>query len=338
MDKIKVAQIGVTHEHAAAKMESLRKMTDLFEIVGVVDDMETTKHAARFLNSMKPFEGLRHLTEEELFREPGLQAVLVEVPNTELVPTALRCMEHNLPMHLDKPAGEDLALFQTLLKGCKAKQLPLQMGYMFRGNPAIQFCLKIVREGWLGDVFEVAADMDHSYGGPVYQEYIGKFRGGIMFNLGCHLIDFVVAMMGAPIGVTPFLKSTPDVAPHIRNNCMSVLEYPHATVVLRSCSKGDQNQRRLKITGTKGWVETCPLERFDNHAQLVNLFLREDRGPYGAGYHVLDFGVRNDRYREQLVEFAGLVRGTLQNPYSYEHDELVEKVLLAASGYTTWEN
>ena len=69
MDKIKVAQIGVTHEHAAAKMESLRKMTDLFEIVGVVDDMETTKHAARFLNSMKPFEGLRHLTEEELFRE-----------------------------------------------------------------------------------------------------------------------------------------------------------------------------------------------------------------------------------------------------------------------------
>ena len=207
---------------------------------------------------------------------------------------------------------------------------------MFRGNPAFQFCLKIVKENWLGDIFEVEADMNHSYGGEPYQEYLGRFKGGIMFNLGCHLIDFVVAMMGAPEHIMPFLKSTPDVSPAIKNNCMTVLEYPYATVILRCCSRGVLPRRRLKISGTKGWVELCPLERFDDEALLLKMSLTEDRGPYAAGNHVLDFGIRRDRYVEQLAELAGMIRGEIQNSYTYEHDYLVEKVLLAASGYTQW--
>ena len=166
MERIKIAQIGVSHEHAAGKIITLRQMSDVYEIVGVVDDSATA--APKFPNGMEHFEGLRRMTEEEVFRYPGLQGVVVEVPNTELVPTAIRCLEHNLPMHLDKPAGEDLTLFGKLLDGCRAKNLPLQMGYMFRGNPAFQFCLKIVKENWLGDIFEVEADMNHSYGGEPY--------------------------------------------------------------------------------------------------------------------------------------------------------------------------
>ena len=335
MEKIRIAQIGVTHEHAPGIMATLRKMPDVFEIAGYVDDSASTapKYPGEW---QKTFEGLKKMTMEELFAVPGLRGVVVETPNTELVPTAIRCMEHNLPMHMDKPAGEDAALFRKLLDGCRARKLPLQMGYMFRGNPAFQFCLKIAGEKWLGDIFAVECDMNHSYGNDLYQTYLGKFKGGIMFNLGCHLIDFIVALLGAPDTVTPFLKSTPDVAPEIRNNCLAVLEYPHATAVIRCCSRGDLRHRMLKICGTKGWLELCPLERFDNEALLMKLSLSEDRGGYAAGLHVLDFGVRHDRYLEQMKEFASLIRGEIRNPYDYEHDDLVENVLLAASGYTEW--
>ncbi len=58
------------------------------------------------------------MTEEEVLNCPGLQAVAVEVPNNELVPTALRGMGHNLSMSMDKPAGEDLPLSRKLLDGC----------------------------------------------------------------------------------------------------------------------------------------------------------------------------------------------------------------------------
>ena len=37
MDKIKVIQIGMCHEHAIGKMEVLKQRTDLFDLVGYVD-------------------------------------------------------------------------------------------------------------------------------------------------------------------------------------------------------------------------------------------------------------------------------------------------------------
>ena len=36
MKKIRVAQIGIGHDHATAAIGSLRKLTDLFEVVGYV--------------------------------------------------------------------------------------------------------------------------------------------------------------------------------------------------------------------------------------------------------------------------------------------------------------
>jgi predicted dehydrogenase len=88
----------------------------------------------------------------------------VEVPNNELVPIALCCAEKGLAMHMDKPAGEEMAPFKQLLDVCKAKNLPFQMGFMFRGNPAFQFCIEAIQNKLIGDVVEIIADMNHCYG------------------------------------------------------------------------------------------------------------------------------------------------------------------------------
>lgn len=337
MEKIKIAQIGVCHEHASGKIMALRRLPEIFEIVGVVDDNETSRTPKFAGSNLEPYEGLNRMTEEEVLNSPGLQAVVVEVPNNDLVPTALRCMERNLAMHMDKPAGEDLALYKKLLDGCKERNLPFQMGFMFRGNPAFQFCIRAIREKLIGDVFEIEADMNHNYGGESYQEYIGKFAGGIMYNLGCHLIDFVVAAMGSPENVTPFLKSAPGYPDSVRNNCMAVLEYPHATVTLRSCSKDlGGSGRWMKIVGTKGAILFSPLECFDGGSVEASLLLAEDSGGWPAGRHTLRFPPQADRYEKQLAELAKIIRGEMKNPYTYEHDYLVHEVTLAASGYTKW--
>ncbi len=337
MKRIRIGQLGICHEHAGAKMTTLRRLPDLFEIVGVVDDRAT--QAARFAgDNLTPYEGLSWLSEAELFAVPGLDAVMVETPNTDLVPTALRCLDHGLPMHLDKPGGEDFALFQRLLADCRERGVPLQMGYMFRNNPAMQFCLRAVQQGWLGEIIEIQGSMSHDYGGPAYQEYLGQFRGGIMFNLGCHLIDIVVALLGRPRRVIPLLKAAGDVAPHIHNNCVALLEYPRATATVRACSLEVNGlpQRNLKICGTRGTIDLRPLERFDGCPLRMRLALRQSNERYPAGEHLIDFGVREDRYVEQLTEFAAIVRGEKTHPFTYEHDALVQEVLLAAAGYTDW--
>jgi predicted dehydrogenase len=338
MSKLKVGQIGVCHEHAEGKMISLKRLPQVFDIVGVVDERPTST-VPRFIGGPSEiYDGIPRMTEEELLATPGLDAVAVEVPNGDLVPTALRVMERGLPMHMDKPGGEDMGQFRTLIEGCREKALPFQIGYMFRANPAFQFCLKAVREGWLGEVFEIQASMSHNYGDDRYQEYLGSYSGGIMFNLGCHFIDFVVAMMGRPTGITPFLRTAGPVEKAGKNNCLTILEYPKAMVTLRACSyelNGIPN-RRLKICGTKGSIDLCPLERFDGTSLSLQLTLAEAQDEYAAGIHTVDFGVREDRYEEQMLELAALIRGEATNPYSYDHDLLAQEVVLAASGYTKW--
>ena len=336
MKKINIIQIGICHEHASGKFSSLIKRSDLFNLIGYVDERDFCKTPYRAGTlSLDLYKEYRKFTLDEALNYPGLEAVTVEVPNNDLVPVALQCMEHNLPMHMDKPAGEDLALYKKLLDGCKAKNLPFQMGFMFRGNPAFQFCIRAIREKLLGEVFEIEADMNHNYGGEPYQDYIGNFSGGIMYNLGCHLIDFVVAAMGRPENVTPFLKSAPGYPDGIRNNCMAVLEYPHALVTLRSCSK-EIPRRMMKIAGTKGTIRFSPLERFDGKSVEITLTLSEDRGLFPKGTHTLCFPPQSDRYDAQLEELARVIRGEAQSTWSYEHDYLVHEVTLAAAAYISW--
>ncbi len=337
-DKIKVAQIGVTHEHAQGKMTTLRLLDDIFEICGVVDDMQTAK-TPKFPSDQHPFDGIRRLEENELFRLPGLQGVMVEVPNNELVDAGLRCAEHDLPFHLDKPPGESLAPFCKLLAICRKKKLPMQMGYMYRGNPAFNFSREVIQKGYLGHIFSMEADMNHNYGGDTYQAYIARFSGGIMFNLGCHLLDFAVSVLGSPKTVTSFLDSTPDVPPESKNNCCAVLTYPHATVIVRSCSKNPRgNERRMKITGTGGFIEFSPLEVFGETDFTLTMGLNQAHDQYDAGIHTVNFGKIRDRYESQLREFAGLIRGEMKSAYSFEYEFLLHKVILAASGYDSWEN
>jgi predicted dehydrogenase len=337
MSRICIGQIGMTHEHAAGKIAALRQMSDVYDLVGVVDDRDST--AARFIgDDFTPYDGLRRMTEVELLNTPDLQAVMIETANTDLVPTAIRCMRRGLAMHMDKPGGEDMSAFGELLSGCKKRRLPFQMGYMFRNNPAIQFCQKIVRENGLGDIFEIHANMSHNYGDEAYRRYLARFRGGIMFNLGCHLIDTIVAMLGRPEGVTPFLHSTESCCDAAKDNGLAVLEYPHAIAMIHACSSEIDGlpRRRLKVCGTKGTIELCPLERFDGQPLQLHLTLSQAHGEYKAGNTVVDFGVQTDRYRDQLSELATIIRGDIANPYTYDHDAIVQQVVLAASGYVPW--
>ena len=340
MKKIKIAQIGITHEHAPGKYATLKNMPETYELVGVYNDMDTYSTPAFYTSSLlNAYKDANWMSLDEILNYPDLDAVAVEVPNNELVPIAMRCMERGLAMHMDKPAGEDLTLYKKLLDGCQAKKLPFQMGYMFRGNPAFKFCLKAIREKLIGDVFEIDADMNHCYGGELYQEYIAKFQGGLMYNLGCHLIDFVVAAMGRPEKVNSFLRSAPGYPDDVKNNCMAVLEYPHAFATIRACSKdvGNTNGRAMKIAGTKGTVKFSPLERFDGKQIEIELNLAEDSGSFPKGVHILKFPAQFNRYDVQMQELADMIRNNGSSSYSFEHDYTVHEVVLAASGYIDWK-
>ncbi len=339
--KIRVVQFGVSHEHANGKLETLRFLSDDFEIAGVVDDRAHTTPRWPLRRPDSLVEGLPLLTEEQVWADKTIDAAFVEVTNCELVETARRVLDHGLPMHLDKPGGESYEPFASLRKEAKARGLPLQMGYMFRANPAIRWLIDAVRKGWFGDIFEIEASMDHGYGDDDYRRYLGSFRAGILYNLCCHLVDFVVSMLGEPVAASQAICTAPGSPADSRDNCAATLQYASGALVhLRSCGRMvGQIRRRLRVCGTLGWAELCPIERFDGQPLLLEVQFRESAGGIPAGaVQTLDFGSQGrvsnvDRYAAQLREFARQVRGEEREPDDLcEHDLAVQRTLLKMCG------
>ena len=200
------------------------------------------------------------MTEEQLLNTKGLAAVAVETDVCDLVPTAARCIAAGMHLHLDKPGGETLAPFKKLLDEAGRQGLAVQLAYMYRNNPAVQFCLRRGSRRLAGQLFEVHAVMSRQQ--PLaYRQWLGQFRGGSMYIFGCHLIDLVVSMLGRPDRVTPYQRQTqPDV--RVYDNGLAVLEYPRTTATIRTASlevEGYQ-RRQLVVCGDEGTIDIRPLE------------------------------------------------------------------------------
>jgi predicted dehydrogenase len=323
--RIKIGQIGSTHPHAQGKLEAIRKFPELFELVGVVEPDD-----ARWKEVGKrgPYSGVPRLSEEQLFNTPGLQAVAVETRVQDLVPTAMRCLEAGLHMHLDKPAGESLADCKAMHALATRKRRVIQMGYMLRYNPAFEFLYSVLEKGWLGEVTEVSGMMG-KYMGDSGRRDLAAFAGGGMFELGCHLIDQVVTVLGKPTSVSAFTRRTFPDKDSFADNQLAVLEYPKAIATVR-CNHIDRMgapRRQFSVTGTDGTLEIRPLE-----SGAVRLGLSRGQETYKKGYQELSFPRKGGRYDGEFLDLARVIRGEKELAWDAAHDIATHEALLLASG------
>src|SRR4029453_3972956 len=91
---------------------------------------------------------------------------------------------------------------------------------------------------------------------------IAKYQGGAMFELGCHLIDAVVTLLGKPSRVVPHGRASGKGAETLLDNQLAVLEYPGALVTMRaSVMEVEGNARRqFVVCGEAGTVDVRPLD------------------------------------------------------------------------------
>ena len=165
------------------------------------------------------------MSREELLDVPGLEAVLVETRVRDLLDAAEACVAAGKHVHLDKPAGQSLPQFRRLLDAAAAKKLLVQMGYMYRYSPAVVLMRQVLARGWLGDPFEVHAVMSKVVA-PAERRRLAEYPGGTMFELGCHVIDLVVGVLGKPQAVTPFAQHAAKANDGLADNMLAVFRYP----------------------------------------------------------------------------------------------------------------
>ena len=322
--RIKVGQIGTAHAHATGKMATLRKLSEYYDVVAIVEP--DPERRSKLVNH-SAYRGLRWISEERLLNTPGLQAVAIETEIPELVPTAMRCVSAGVHIHLDKPAGLSLSAFRKLLDEATRRKLTVQMGYMFRHNPAFKFSFDAVRNGWLGEIFEVHGVISKTIDAE-RRRRLAAFPGS-MFELGCHLIDAMVKVLGRPDRVTAFSRRTRPEQDKLADNQLGVFEYAKCTATIRSTlvEVDGPKRRQFVVCGDRGTVDIRPLEP-------PKLLLALDRpvDGYKKRYQEIALPEMPGRYDDQLIELARVIRGEKESEYPPEHDLAVQEAVLKASG------
>ncbi len=177
--------------------------------------------------------------------------------------------------------------------------------------------------------------MNHDYGTAGYPPYMASFRGGILYNLGCHRIDMVLPMTRGEFKETfTWLGAAPGHPAGCGTSGTALLRFAGTDALIRTSSHmpGGILCRRLRVDGTNGTVDLCPIERFDGQALKLSMRLKDAAAGQSAGEHVLDFGVQTDRYASQLSDLAAIVRGDKPNDQDYDRDLKVHELTLKACG------
>jgi predicted dehydrogenase len=321
---LRIGQIGTRHGHARGKWQALVSHPDV-EAVGIWEPDPSLRGRdgfaqAHWFNSP-----------DELLRDASVVAVAIEGRNHESLAMATAAIEAGKHLWFDKPAGDDYPAFQRLMAAAGAKTLHVQMGYMFRYSPGFVRAAEWARTGVLGDIFAVRAHMSTSVDLAERTEQ-SRHLGGILYDLGGHMVDQIVWLLGRPSSIKSVLRNdaTPELPTYV-DNTVAVLEFANAVAMLDlAAMEPSPTARRFEVFGTRGSVI---IEPFDP-VRTIRLVLAKPSGAFDVGEHLiaLDEVARQELYERELQAFLAVVHGERSPDRSPEHELLVQETLLRATG------
>lgn len=328
MKKIKIAQIGTSkNSHGNAVWNSMLKQSDIFDVVGYAFPENERE---KFPDHAKSFDGYREMSVEEILNDPQIEAVAVETEEIYLTKYARMVADAGKHLHMEKPGGIDFSEFTKLIDILKDKKMVFSTGYMYRFNPRIREAIAKVKSGELGQIYAVEAHMSIKHSTEV-RKWLNAFPGGMLFYLGCHLIDLVYQLQGEPMEVLPLSCSTGIDGISSPDYGMAVFRYPNGLSYVKTSAneRGGFMRRQLVICGEKGTIEIKPLEVLLPNGQYT-VSAEAYSEDWFQAWTVSQTEVY-DRYDGMMRNFAEMIRGK-SNPYSYDYELSLYRLILRSCG------
>ena len=152
-----------------------------------------------------------------------------------------------------------------------------------------------------------------------------------MFEIGCHVIDAMVRVLGKPNKTTAFARKTHPDQDQLVDNQLAVFDYPKAIASIRSSLvEYDGGQRRqFTVCGEFGTFDLRPLG-----GQSFRLALERPQGKYKKGYQDVTLPKSSGIFVSAFRDMAAILREEKENDYPPSHEIAVHEATLRACGYS----
>ena len=329
MAKLRMAQYGTKHGHANGKLLSMLKHPEV-EVVGVYEP-DAARRAA--VKDQAPYNQVRWFEDKrEMLDDPSIVAIASEGLNSESLGQSEEIVNAGKHIWYDKPAGDNWPHYQRVMEAVKAKGIHWQMGYMFRYQHAFVQVNEWAKSGLLGDIFSVRAHMS-TWLNEAQRKVIGQdHKGGILFDLGGHMLDQICWLLGRPNRVNSYMHNHTGLVPEFMDNTLAVFEFDRAIAFLDIAAQEPRPMaRRYEVYGTKG--SAIIIDRFDP-AGGIRLALEEAAGGYPKGVTFVDVPEqdRQDMYDLEFEQFVKVIKGEATTDRPLAHDIVVQETLMRATG------
>jgi len=194
--KLKIGIIGSGGIARGCHMRGYATMPDLCEMVAVCDvNPETAKKAAD--ESQVP--GI-YPDYHELLADPEIDAVSVATPNKYHMQPTIDALKAGKHVICEKPLAMNAEEAKLMCRAAKDSGKILQVALQMRFSGQARFMKQYIEDGHMGDIYFARAQALRRRGVPGWGVFIDKEQqgGGPLIDIGVHILDFTLFLMGYP--------------------------------------------------------------------------------------------------------------------------------------------
>ena len=192
-------------------------------------------------------------TSAEIFDDPSIDMVVISTPNTSHHSLALQALQAGKHVVVDKPFTISTAEADELIAFAANRGQVLSVYHSRRFDSDFHTIQKIIKSGWLGDLVELESRYDR------FRNFLrpGAWREedapgtGILYDLGSHLIDQVLSLLGLPEAVTADIRIQRKLARAV-DNFEVILHYPFIKATIKAGMLVKETLPRFILLGTNG--------------------------------------------------------------------------------------
>ena len=308
---VRVALVGCGAVAELSYAPALRVLSaeGLLEVAALV---EPNPESSRRLEAT--FPDARVHRDTTALSEGTVDLAIVASPPRFHAEQTIQLLREGVSVLCEKPMAATSLEAEAMIAASAAAKRVLAIGLVRRFLPAAQTVRALLAQGVLGDIQDFHFTEGGRFRWPTRSaDYFrpGAANGGVLADIGTHLLDLIVWWLGEPMDV----RYEDDAMGGVELNCRVELRFPKGFTGTVRLSRDCDLPSRCFIRGTRGWLlwsihapEHLTLH-FEGTACVVSGRLHElPAGPSqpGAGRRVANF---EQSFVEQLRNVVASVRG-----------------------------